>query len=451
MFKKRIQASGFRLDIHCYMGGHKGRPYINDLGYPKIKGKKMYLQLAWRNIWRNPRRTFIIMTAVIIGVWSMIFLGALMRGMEVEMIQNSLNTLTGNIQIHQKDFRKDPVVENSMMDPDTLEKALIKVLPDTANWTKRIRVNAIVSNARHSTGITLVGIDPDKEAQVSFIGKAVQQGRYLQSDDKNKIVIGQALLKKFDTKIGHKLVLMSQGLDQEIASKAFRIVGTFVSDMEATEKQYVFVTLASAQKMLKMKNSISEISITLAEQGLDNSKEEIIAQDLKSILSDEEYSIETWQELLPMMKEYLKIFDGFIYIWYLVVFIAMGFGIVNTTLMAIFERIREFGLLKALGMKPLWIIRWVITESFFLLVLGIIVGNIIGIASVWVVAQTGIDLSALAAGVEMWGMPRILYPELWGLDITIANLVVLLLGLIVSIYPAAKAARFTPVEALAKI
>jgi putative ABC transport system permease protein len=132
-----------------------------------------------------------------------------------------------------------------------------------------------------------------------------------------------------------------------------------------------------------------------------------------------------------------------------VVFIAMAFGIVNTTLMAVFERIREFGLLKALGMKPRWIIQEVIIESIYLLILGMIIGNAVGFLSVLALSANGIDLSALAAGTEYWGMSRVIYPAILGQDVIVANLVVFILGLLVSLYPAVKAARFTPVEALA--
>jgi len=137
-------------------------------------------------------------------------------------------------------------------------------------------------------------------------------------------------------------------------------------------------------------------------------------------------------------------------IWYFVVFVAMGFGIVNTTLMAIFERMREFGLMKALGMRPVQIIIGVITESFFLLVLGISLGTGFGFLSVAAIARNGIDLSALAAGAEMWGIPRKLYPEIWAQDVVVAGLVVLVLGIFVSLYPAVKAARFTPTQAMTK-
>jgi len=400
----------------------------------------MYLQLAWRNIWRNPRRTTVILAAVIIGVWSMIFLGALMRGIAVGMVKNGIATLTGHIQIHHKGYRDDPAIENSITNRQVVEKALSQNLPPRAQWTRRVRVNAIANNARHSSGVTMVGIDPRAEAKVSFIGSAISRGRYLAQDDSNGILVGKALLEKFETKIGRKLVLMSQDKEQEIASRAFRIVGVFRAEMESTEKQFVFVTRSAAQKMLKLGNGISEIAILLP-HGYENLD---VYEKLKATLPSDQFEIHSWRELLPFQTAYLRILDGFMWFWFLVVF-------VNTTLMAVFERMREFGLMKALGMKPWWILREVLVESFLLLICGLIVGNCLGFLSIYALSGSGIDLSALAAGAEYAGMSRIIYPAIAFKDVLVANLTVLLLGLLVSLYPAIKASRFTPVEALAHI
>jgi ABC-type lipoprotein release transport system permease subunit len=405
----------------------------------------MFFQLGWRNIWRNRRRTLVILTAVVIGVWSMIFLGALMRGVADQFVLNGIKTLTGHIQVHHPGYRDDPVVENSMTEPSEVEVALTKLLPHGSRWAPRVRVNAVVSNARHSTGVTLVGIDPPREATISFIGGAVTEGRYLGSDDPYGIVVGQALADKFETTLDRKLVLMSQDTGGEIASRAFRIIGIYRAEMEATEKQFIFITMSAAQEMLKLQDGISEIAILLPA----HKEADQVAGALRTELPAAEYAINTWQEILPMVTAILKIYDFFIYIWFLVVFIAMAFGIVNTTLMAVFERIREFGLLKALGMKPRWIIQEVIIESIYLLILGMIIGNAVGFLSVLALSANGIDLSALAAGTEYWGMSRVIYPAILGQDVIVANLVVFILGLLVSLYPAVKAARFTPVEALA--
>ena len=405
----------------------------------------MYLQLAWRNIWRNPRRTAVILTAVVIGVWSMIFLGALMRGIAVGMVKNGIDTLTGHIQIHHKGYRDDPAIENSMLDHRAVDRALSAILPPGAQWARRVRVNAIANNARHSSGVTLVGIDPPAEAGISFIGAAVSNGSYLSQEDSNGILIGQALLEKFETRVGRKLVLMSQDTGQEIASRAFRIVGVFRAEMESIEKQFVFVPQSAAQKMLKLGNGISEIAILLSD-GYENRD---VYQKLKAALPADQFEIHSWRELLPFQTAYLKILDGFMWFWFLVVFVAMGFGIVNTTILAVFERLREFGLMKALVMKPWWILREVLVESFLLLVCGLIAGNLLGFLSIFALSGSGIDLSALAAGAEYAGMARIIYPSVAFKDVLVANLTVLLLGLLVSLYPAIKASRFTPVQALA--
>ena len=369
----------------------------------------MFFQLGWRNIWRNRRRTLVILTAVIIGVWSMIFLGALMRGMADQFIRNGIKTLTGHIQVHHPGYREDPVVENSMTEPSRVEAALTTRLSPDAQWAPRVRVDAVVSNARHSTGVTMVGIDPPREATISFIGGAVTEGRYLELDDPQGIVVGKALADKFETRLDRKLVLMSQNTEGEIASRAFRIIGIYRAETEATEKQFVFVSISAAQQMLKLHNGISEVAILLSVHG----EVDQVAGALRAALPAAEYEINTWQELQPMVTAILKIYDLFIFIWFLVVFIAMGFGIVNTTLMAVFERIREFGLLKSLGMKPRWIIQEVLIESFFLLILGMVIGNALGFLSVLALSVNGIDLSALAAGMEYWGMSRVITPPSW--------------------------------------
>ena len=405
----------------------------------------MNFQLGWRNIWRNPRRTLVIMSAVIIGIWSMIFLGALMRGITDQMVRNGIATLTGHIQVHHKDYRNDPVIENSITEPEAVEATLNDILPPGSRWTPRVRVNAIASNARHSSGITLVGVEPRREDKISFVAQAITQGRFLKPVDKNGIVVGKALADKFETKLGRKLVLMSQDTKREIASRAFRIVGIFRAEMEATEKQFVFITMSAAQQMLELKKGISEISIILT----DYQEVDQVTVALRTALSATDYEVQSWQELLPMVTAILKMYDGFIFLWFLVVFIAMGFGLVNTTLMAVFERIREFGLLKALGMKPWWIIKGVLIESFFLLILGMVIGNSLGFLSIFVLPSTGIDLSSLAEGMEFAGMSRVIFPIIESKDVITANLVVFVLGLLVSVYPAVKAARFTPVEAMA--
>jgi ABC-type lipoprotein release transport system permease subunit len=405
----------------------------------------MTFQLAWRNVWRNPRRTAVIMMAVIVGVWSMVTLGALMRGIAEQMVENGIATLTGHVMVQQAGYPDDPVVENSIARPQALAAALKAGLPTDARWCGRIRVEAVASNARHSSGVTLVGIDPEAEAPVSFIGTAVTEGRYLAGNDRRGIVVGRALADTFGTGIGKKLVLMSRDTTGEIASRAFRIVGLYDSELDATEKQFVFVPRQAADGMLTLDGALSEISIRLPERR----QAAETARRLQAALEGTGLVVRDWPRLLPLLNSYLELYDGFVYLWYLAVFIAMGFGIVNTTLMAVYERMREFGLLKALGMKPLGIVTGVLVEVGTILIIGVIAGNLLGAASVAWLGRTGIDLSAMAAGSEYVGMGRVIHPLMAAKDMVAANLVVLVLGLLVSLYPAIKAARIVPVEAMA--
>lgn len=400
--------------------------------------------LAWRNIWRNPRRTSVILVAVIIGVWSMICIAGLMRGIVAGMVRNGIDTLTGHVQIHHRNYLDDPVVDHHIADPQLTIRVLEQHLPEKSHWAVRVRVNAVASNARHSTGVTMVGIQAAEESRLSFIGSSVTQGRYLDTDDTSAIVIGKSLAEQFETRIGKKLILMSQDSTGEIASRAFRIVGLFQAEMEATEKRYIFVPIRSAQKMLKMHNAVSEVVILLPGSDMGRTT----AERLQPLLDDRELRARYWQQILPMVTAVLELYDTFVFVWFLVIFVAMGFGIVNTTLMSVFERMREFGLLKALGMRPGRIVKNILTESALILVLGVTIGNILGVVSNWALSFHGIDLSALAQGVEYAGMARIIFPVMLAKDIAGADLVVVLLGLLVSLYPAIKAARFKPVEAL---
>ena len=408
----------------------------------------MYLQLAWRNIWRNPRRTLIILSAIIIGVVSMIFLASLMRGMMEGMVENAIDNMVGHVRVRHPDYRTDPAIDNRMTEPAAIRREMERLLPGGTRIAERIRVDAVVNTAREMAGVTLLGISPEAEKGVSFIGNAPLEGRFFREGEAAGIVIGRSLADKLGTGIGRKVVLMSQDAEGEIASRAFRIRGIYRAELAATEKAFVFAPLSAVGRMLKVEGAATEIAAALPGRKIAGTDLSPLAKALGERLAPLGVRAEQWREALPAINAYLGLFDSFLYIWYLVVFAAMGFGIVNTVLMAVYERMREFGLLKALGMRPARIFRMVLGETLLLLAVGLLAGNLAGLSAVGLLSRTGINLSAFSSGTEMWGLDRIILPVLAPADLLTANLTVLVLGIAVGIYPALRAARFTPQETM---
>jgi ABC-type lipoprotein release transport system permease subunit len=238
---------------------------------------------------------------------------------------------------------------------------------------------------------------------------------------------------------------MSQDPDNDIADRGFRIVGLFEANLAVNEEAFVFAGKKAVQKMLRIGDQVSEVAVV----GDDYRDVAPMQADVSARLGDATETL-AWQDLNSYLASMLRVMDGFVLVWMIVIFLALSFGLVNTLAMSVFERVREIGLMLALGMRPASILGQIVVESFFLLTLGLIIGNALSIASI-IPLQDGIDISAVAQGMEMMGASSILYPELVTKDIVTANIVVLLLGFIASLSPAWRASRYEPIEAITKV
>jgi len=400
--------------------------------------------LAWRNLWRNHRRTIIMISAITIGVWAMIFMTALMRGMVNDMLRDGIQTLPGHVQIHHPAFRDDPSVNNLI--PAT-RTALDGIFGDKGFEARasRVRVPAVITSERESRGVTLFGIDPVAEARITFVADDIAEGRNLEDEADSGIVIGRKLAEKLDTRLGKRVVLMSQDPDNEIADRGFRIVGIFDSDLDSNEETFVFAGRTTIQRMLGIGDRVTEVVFLAA----DYENVEPLYKRV-SELAGPDVDVEPWYELDRYLSSMLKVMDGFVLVWIVVVFLALSFGLVNTLVMAVFERIREIGLMLALGMRPANILGQIVVESLLLLVIGLALGN----AFAWMTVlplKDGIDISSVAEGMEMMGASSVLYPDLQIRDVIMANIVVLALGFLASLSPAWRASRYQPVEAITKV
>ncbi len=402
---------------------------------------KVVITLGWRNLWRNHRRTIIILAAISLGVWAMIFMTALMRGMVGQMVKTGTETFVGHVQVHHAQYRSDPSIANSMPPPG---EQMMDGLDTAKAWTTRVRVPAMISSERESRGVTLMGIRPQREAPLSFIASGISAGRYLESPSDDGLIIGQQLARELDTELGKRVVLMSQDPQNNIVDRGFRIVGIYEASLNATEELYVFIGMEAARKFLDMGSMISEIEAI----GDDYRNTDNLYRRIRAAAPDA-LEVLPWYELDAYLGIMLATMDGFVLVWMVVIFVALSFGLINTLFMAVFERVREIGLMLALGMRPRQILSQILVEALFLLALGLAIGT----GAAWLAIkplEDGIDVSAVAQGMEMMGASSVLYPSLQIKDIVMANLVVIVLGLLASLFPAWVASRYKPVDAMTK-
>lgn len=403
---------------------------------------RMLAPLAWRNLWRNPKRTGITLIVVSVGVFSILFLAAFIRAWSDSSREQALNTLTGNGQIHAVGYLDDPTVEHLVppLGAETLH--ILNSEPLTA-WSPRIRVAAVVQSEYRTLPVTLMGVEPAQETKVSIIPSWLTDGEYLASADGDGIFLGQSLANRLKTRLGKRIILMAQTRDGPLAERSFTVTGIFDGNT-GIEDQYVFVGLKGAQEMLEVGSNLSEIVFRLpGQEGL---------TDLVSHLqtSAPDLDIRAWQDLSPMAAIIEKTSATVIYVWLMVMFTLMAFGIINTQLMAVFERVREFGLLQALGMQPRHILQIVTLESTILIGVGILIGNVL--ATLVILALSGgIDISFLAEGAALAGAGNILFLHFNVPQMIEMSLLVWVLGVLVALWPARKASKSSPVEAMTHV
>ena len=399
------------------------------------------LTLSWRNLWRNRRRTGIMLGAIAVGVWAMIFMTALMRGMVDDMLNQGIRNLPGHVQIQHPEFLDDPNVVNSI---DQASGELLAALErgGAYAWAYRIRVPAVIASERDSRGVNLVGIEPASEARITGLPAQITDGRFLESNDDPGLVIGARLAERLETRLGKRVVVMSQDPDNNIAERGFRVVGIYRAEIAAQEEFNVYAARGTLQQLLGIGGRVSQIVLVDEDyRNVESLYRRIAAAAPPGI------EVKPWYEIDKYLAVMFNMMDGFVLVWVIIIFLALSFGLVNTLVMAVFERIREIGLIQALGMRPGLIVYQILLESLLLLLLDLAAGNLLALITIRPL-EDGLDVSAVAEGMAMMGAGSVIYPSLTLYDVVLANVVVVLLGILTSILPAWRASRLDPVRAL---
>ncbi|MEM9623299.1 MAG: FtsX-like permease family protein [Pseudomonadota bacterium] len=398
---------------------------------------KLVLQLSLRNILRNRRRNIMLFAAIAVAVAGVSSMNTLIRGFQMDMMDSAVANLTGHYKVHAPGYRDDPSIQRSFQ----LTQDFTPDFPaaDVLGWAPRVRIPAVIMSERETRGVQLVGVDPQAEA-ISFLGDVPLQGEPLRDVDDGRVLIGKELARQLETRIGRRLVIITQGADGLNRERGFRIAGIYDAEGTGLEKVFVFSGLRPLQDLLDS-DAVTEVSVRLVD--------EAPGLQVRNVLTELfiDLDVKDWQELEPQAAAMYLFADGAIYIWFILMMSALTFGLVNTLVASVMERVKELGMLRALGMGKLLVVSQVVVESSIIMAIGVMVG-LVGGYLIFLLISDGLDLSAFAEGVEMAGMSSVLIPVLQWSDFFLVAYLSLILGVLASLYPAWRAVKVDPLEAM---
>ncbi len=403
-----------------------------------------YLKMAWRNMWRNWRRTSIALVAIILGLILLLFFDGFIQGADQAIFGNAVRLYGGNIQVHADGFRK----KASRMPLLPLENADAAV--ETANAqpqviaaAKRINTGGMISSREGAFSVTITAIEPEVEASFSIQAENVSQGRYLEPGEGDAIFIGQGLADLLDVTVGDRVTLVGRSLHETMRQRTMTIVGIYDLGMAEAERGSVFMTLDEARSLYNLRDQTTEVSIVLQSVG----QEKEVIPVLQAALPGDE--IDSWETLRPEITETMSTKMAFTTIFGFIVILIASIGILNIQLMAVFERTREMGVLAALGMKGRQIMNLFLLEGTLIGVVGAVLGAILSVLLLLWVGQKGLDYSFASGMGEITAlMGDRLYPSVSVADVINRAITTVIIVAIASFYPAWQASRKEPAEAL---
>jgi len=401
------------------------------------------LQLAWRNVWRHPRRTGIVVTAVSVGIAGVLLSMALNYGMVAQMIETAISTELGHLQIHAAGFDANPELAVRLEDGGREPVEVLGELDGVRAFARRVKGEGLVKSPRASVGVSVVGIEPEAEARISLVRDSITEGRYLDGE-RRRVLMGEELARRLGVGVGDKVVLSVQELGGDLAGEALRVAGLFRTPSSELDRGTLFVRLGESQRLLGLGEAVSEVVVLADSRARIGVLRVLLAERLGSL------EVRSWEELQPVLVYMVDLFDQSALYVYLAVFIAMAFGIANVLLMAVYERMREIGVLMAVGMGRGRLVASVVTESLVVTFLGLAIGFLGALAGV-AMLHDGIDLSRWAEGLTAYGIGTRIVPVLRLRDFAAPTGVALLTAVVASAWPALRAVRFRPAEAMRQV
>lgn len=401
------------------------------------------LIMAWRNLWRHRRRTWLTLGAMIFSSSLLVFMMGLQVGSYSMMIENTLSAFTGHLQLQAPGYQDEQKMRMTLPDVETLAANIRKSL-GAEQVSARAVGFAMASSDERSFGIQVTGVQPDYEAKVSTIPGLINKGRYLSAGATQEIVIGAVLARNLKVSVGSEITLIGSGYDGSIAAAIVNVVGIFQSEITALDRSVAQISLQDFQESFAMGNAGHSVIIAAPNLG-------IVPQwkiQLEREFASDDRVVLDWDQLQPGLRQAIQADMSSSGLMYIVLIVLVAFSVLNTQLMSVLERTREFGIVMALGVKPSRLSGLVVLETCLLSTIGLAIGVLIGAAITVYLNHVGFTYPGMEEMARKFGMSSRIYPPLQAISLLLGPVCVFIGAILASLYPALKIHRLKPVQAM---
>ena len=403
-----------------------------------------YLSLAWRNMWRNWRRTTIALVAIVLGLILLLLMDGMIKGSDEAIFGNAVRLYGGNVQVHSPGYRE----KASRLPLLPLEDAgavveVVSLQPKVVAAAKRINTPGIVSSRQGAYPVAITGIEPEIEAPLSIQAENISEGRFLLEGEGDALLIGRGLADVLDIGVADRVTLAGRSRNESMRQHPMTVVGIYDLGMPDIEKSMVYITLPEAGLLYNLRDGATEVTLFLERVG----QEGKVVAELEAGLPG--YDVDSWETLRPEFRQTMETKAAFTSFFGIIVVLIASIGILNLMMMAVFERTREMGVLAALGMKGRQIMALFLLEGTMIGILGAVIGCLLSAVLLWWLSQVGIDFSAAQGMGELTAlMGDRVYPTVYAVDIISRGILVAVVAALASLYPAWQASQQQPAEAL---
>lgn len=405
----------------------------------------MLIKIAWRNIWRNPTRSMVVIFSLVIGIWATIIILAVSDSLHAESLREGIEYKYGHLQIHTKAYKKRAEFGNTIPNAISYLEELKKD-PSIKAATARLLTSGIIASAGYSSNVQIRGVIPEEEEATTLLKTRLARGDYLDIGKRNPIIIGEKLAQKLKVDIGNKVVLTFETPQADLVSTSFKIVGTFTATQTRDEEMMTFVKLEDLSRLAEIQNGSNEIVAKIK----DTRQLDSYITQFRTQKDNPQLVIEDWKTAAPDMAMVSDMIYQMDVIITVIVLLVLAFGIVNTMLMSVLERFKELGILMAVGMNKVKVFSMIVTETVLLSLAGGVGGMVLGFLTIKLLYQTGINLSLFSEGLSGWGFKELVHPELETRVYLLITVTVILTAILASFYPAIRALSLNPSEAIRK-